>query len=238
MKLQQISDAPTAHISSDVTERTRRIRWRCECDTTHSASEPWCDICGKHRPPQTEQVHPTAHHAGSQIPEGVRQRATIDRLGEAPSKQFSLWGHYSVRVQRALEARNTPELVKLAACARRDYDAYRGYRRLRQEPSAEAQVTELMRDYSGWRSLEAAWMLNAPERWVRRQRVLNGRDPEFGHPFKGDNLTLKIAQLSARGMTERQIATITSLGRATVHRRLVGAVTPPTDDYREIESAI
>lgn len=159
-------------------------------------------------------------HGKSQIPAGVRQGATIERLKEAPNKQFSLWAHYSHRMQIAAQSEDASMLIKLAACATRDYEIHTGTRKISQHSDHDAAVDELLRDYQGVSSLEAAWMLNQGEKWVRRQRVLNGRDADNGVAFKADALTTRIVSMKAAGMSERFIADEVGLSKTAVHHRL------------------
>lgn len=161
----------------------------------------------------------------SQIPAGVRQGATIERLKKAPSKQFSLWAHYSHRMQKAAQSEDAGMLIKLAACATRDYEIHTGKRRPSQHSDHEAAVDELLRDYQGVSSLEAAWMLNQSEKWVRRQRVLNGRDADQGLELRADETTLRVLRLSAAGASERMIAAELGLSKSAVHRRLESSMT-------------
>lgn len=159
----------------------------------------------------------------SQIPAGVRQGATMERLREAPSKQFSLWAHYSHRMQKAAQSEDAGLLIKLAACATRDYEIHTGKRRPSQHSDHEAAVDELLRDYQGVSSLEAAWMLNQSEKWVRRQRVLNGRDADYGSARDSDVTTAKILRMAAAGGSLRTIAAETGLSKDGVRRRIEAA---------------
>lgn len=156
----------------------------------------------------------------SQIPAGVRQGATVEKLREAPNKQFSLWAHYSHRMQVAAKSEDAGLLIKLAACATRDYEIHTGKRKPSQHSDHDDAVSELLRDYQGVSSLEAAWMLNQSEKWVRRQRVLNGRDADYGNELRADETTLRVLRLSAAGASERTIAAELGLSKSAVHRRL------------------
>lgn len=111
-------------------------------------------------------------------------------------------------------------LIKLAACATRDYEIHTGKRRPSQHSDHDAAVDELLRDYQGVSSIEAAWMLNQSEKWVRRQRVLNGRDADCGLELRVDETTLRVLRLSAAGASERMIAAELGLSKSAVHRRL------------------
>ena len=161
--------------------------------------------------------------AESRIPEGVRLNGTPTNCDSAPSKQFSLWGHYSYRMTRAAERKDASTLLKLAACATRDYEVY-----TRTRPgfhaNHEAAVTELLRDCVGVPALEAAWYLGAPVEWVRRQRIINGRDPEYGEPRdKIDGLTTQILSLAEAGKSVRMIAGEVHMSKSAVQRIIARA---------------
>lgn len=146
-----------------------------------------------------------------------------DTVGGVPSKMFSLWAHYNVRMNRAAQERDTAKLTLLAACAMRDYDLA-GMRRQRERPRSHNQaVDELIGEYVGCLPLEAALYLGTSEKWVRRQRVLSGRDPDYGHERETDPITATILRMSANGASERAIASETGLSKSAVHRRLEAA---------------
>lgn len=193
----------------------------CQHRNTTSVSE--CSECGKHRPQDHLGAARTRPTGTSKIPEGVRLTASPERLREAPSKQFSLWAHYSHRMDLAARARDVGKLLLLAACATRDYEQHTGKRRISQHTDHADAVSELLRDYTGCPSLEAALYLSTSERWVRRQRVLNGRDPDYGHERENDQTTATILRMSANGASERVIASETGLSKSAVHRRLEAA---------------
>ena len=187
-RLQLIDDAPTSHIRADgqVTRGTASTGLRTR--ETHGLG-----VKG-------------TRFSTSQVPEGVRMTGTPSNgLSHAPSKQFSLWAHYSWRMERAVAQQDAAALMRLAVCATRDYEVYTGKRPAFHE-NHEAAVTELLRDHTGVAAAEASWWLGAPEKWVRRQRVLNGRDDEFGEPVKRDALTERILRMKADGATTRAIA--------------------------------
>lgn len=164
-------------------------------------------------------------YAESRIPEGVRVAAPLTG-DHAPSKQFSLWAHYSYRMNKALERQDAFTLLKLAACATRDYEIHQ-----RSRPgfhqNHEAAVTELLRDCVGVTATEASWFLGAPVEWVRRQRVLNGRDPEFGEP-RGqlDALTARVLELAEEGKSLRFIAAEVHMSKSAVDRLLKRVAQP------------
>ena len=168
------------------------------------------------------------HYAEARIPEGVRTRQDLTTSngngqgGHAPSKQFSLWGHYHYRMERAFAAQDASTLLKLAACATRDYELYLG-KRTTQHASHETAVIELLRDCQGMSAIEASWWLDAPLKWVRRHRVLNGRDAEFGEPTRQDERTRKVLALAASGLKQRMIAEELGITQQRVSQILAGA---------------
>lgn len=229
-KLQQISDAPTSRPNTNHTIRPRVGAWNCmNCQHRNTTSVSECSECGKHRPQDHLGAARNRPTGTSKIPEGVRLTASTEKLREAPSKQFSLWAHYSHRMDLAARARDIGKLLLLAACATRDYEQYTGKRRkpnyadMSSEKAHYAQVNELLSEYNGCPSLEAALYLSTSERWVRRQRVLNGRDPDYGHERENDQTTATILRMSASGASIRVIADEIGLSKSVVHRRLEAA---------------
>ena len=161
-------------------------------------------------------------YAESHIPEGVAANRNLHAPnGHAPSKQFSLWAHYEFRIQRAAQALDAPTLLKLAACATRDYEIHMG-RRTTHHSSHDSAVTELLRDCTGMPAIEASWWLDAPLKWVRRHRVLNGRDAELGEPTEQNERTRRVLALERTGATVRAIAAEVGLPKSQVQRILVG----------------
>lgn len=140
--------------------------------------------------------------------------------GTVPSKQFSLWAHYSHRMNEAARSEDVILLTKLAACALRDYESQVGRRQSRQHVGHELTVDDLLRNYQGVNSIEAAWMLETSEKWVRRQRILNGRDADYGNTQNHDAITTKILRMSASGSSVRVIAMEVGLSKSSVQRRI------------------
>ena len=157
----------------------------------------------------------------TQVPKGVRMGGDLTkRVDAAPSKQFSLYAHYLWRMRRAEKAQDVGELLKLAGCATRDYETYMHTRPSYHEKH-EAAVTELLRDCRGQSAVEASWWLGTPVKWVRRQRVISGYDPENGEPRpRVDETTARIFALHEAGVSIRTIADEVHLSKSEVHRRL------------------
>lgn len=161
----------------------------------------------------------SARFTTSTIPEGVR----VDGGHEgAPSKLFSLWAHYSYRIDQARQRGDAFALLRLAACATRDYEIATRQRPAYHE-NHEAAVTELLRDCAGVSAIEAAWYLGAPMAWVKQQRVRHRRDPETGEPIAGrDTRIERIFALRAEGMKQAEIAEAVGLTQPRVSEILAG----------------
>lgn len=211
-RLQLLHEGPTARIRPDgqAAHPTGSARLR----TRHSA---WREehVSGRGDPLPVKGERFTT----STIPEGVR----VDGGHEGvPSKTFSLWAHYSYRMERARQACDASTLLRLVACATRDYEVATGKRPAYHE-NHEAAVTELLRDCIGVAALEAAWFLGAPIKWVRQQRILNRRDPETGEPLpsRGERME-RILALASEGLTHQQIGEAVGLSRPRIQQILAG----------------
>jgi hypothetical protein len=155
------------------------------------------------------------------IPKGVAFHVTLD-ADDAPSKSPSLWAYYRWRVVRAGRQKNVDELVKLAACATRDYEIHAGLVKPSRHESHQTAVDELLSDHTGQAANEVAWRLDVPEKWVRRQRIVNGRDPEFGRPKVIDSRTAQVLALHKRGLKQRLIADEVGISQGRVSQILNG----------------
>lgn len=161
------------------------------------------------------QTPSTPKGGESRIPSGVRTKMDLSK-DIAPSKQFSLWAHYSYRMGRAAARKDAAELLKLAACATRDLEIHHK-KRAPFHASHESAVTELLRNCTGLSAVEASWWTGAQVEWVRRQRVLHGRDAELGEPRRVDEQTKRILAMKEAGASVRTIAAETGIAKSTVH---------------------
>ncbi len=216
IRLQLLHDAPTAQIRTEGQAahptlpsrlRTRQAHWR----------EDGAGGKGDALPVKGERSF------ASVIPAGVR----VDGGHEAvPSKQFSLWAHYSYRIDRARAAGDASALLRLAACATRDYEVHMGQRPAFHE-NHEAAVTELLRDCVGVSAVEASWYLGAPLKWVKAQRVLHRRDPETGEAIEYRNERHeRIFELHAEGLNHGEIGKAVGYTRQRIQQILAGKYDP------------
>lgn len=222
VRLSLLHDAPTATIRTEGQAAHPTLPTRLR---THDG--PWHEEGASGRGDPLP-VKGERSFTGS-IPAGVR----VDGGHEAvPSKQFSLWAHYSYRIDRARAqvdpsdpestSRAASTLLRLAACATRDYEVYIG-RRPAYHENHEAAVTELLRDCVGVPAVEASWYLGAPLKWIKQQRVLHRRDPETGDVlFRRDDRTQRIFALNEEGMKHGEIAEAVGLTRQRVQQILSG----------------
>jgi hypothetical protein len=168
------------------------------------------------------KVHTGKGHTTSRVPAGVNDAGSLDSRDHAPSKRFSLWAHYSYRIDQAFAAHDTSKLLMLAAAARRDYEEYCGLRRPAIFSDHADAVKELLRDYVGVHSREVAIWLGAPEKWVKRHRLLNSQDPTWGDERITDDALQQIVDLANEGRTLRSIATVVGVSHVQVKRILDG----------------
>lgn len=193
-----------------------------------------CEECGQPHSSESAGKAKGVPAGESRIPAGVDQKASIEQLGSAPSKQFSLWAHYRHHIHHAAQsahraategdedtfARSIRKLLELAWRATFDHEIATGKRTISRHEMHSSAVDELLRDYLGVPALQAACMLGQSERWVRDQRGRNGRDAEYGHERNDDPLTARIMRLRAAGASERTIAAEVGLSKTAVHHRL------------------
>ena len=161
-------------------------------------------------------------YTASQIPAGVEDGTGMLGNGHAPSKRLSLYAHYLWRMTRAQRADDAEQLSRLASMAQRDYDEYVGIRHPRQHGNDEAAVTELLRDWTGCDAVDVALWLHVSPRWVKRQRVLNGRDPNHGEPREFDERTKRIIIRAQEGATQEDIAREVGVSQSRISRILRG----------------
>lgn len=161
-------------------------------------------------------------YTASRMPEGVEDGTGMLGNGHAPSKRLSLYAHYLWRMTRAQRADDAVQLRRLASMAERDYEEYIGKSHPRQHSNDEAAVTELLRDWTGWDALDAALWLHVSVRWVKRQRVLNGRDPNNGEPRDFDERTKRIIIRAQEGASQTDIAREVGISQSRISRILRG----------------
>lgn len=172
-----------------------------------------------HMPPASE-----SRPGESQVPTGVDMNRTVRKTEDrAPSKRQSLYYHYRWRMERAAQARDAHALLTLAAMAQRDYLGHMGaWRREGYEYHKDA-VKALLADWVGCPSAEVAIWLAVPEKWVRKERLINGRDPQTGEDRIPDERTDKIVAMMKEGLTQQGIADRLRLHKTTVHRILTAS---------------
>lgn len=222
-RLSLIAEGATGAPPADTAVVLSSGPWICQrCDSRNPGRTRSCSTCHGNRPVADRGVK-QPHFSASKVPTGVRQGGDLTGPnGHAPSKNFSLWGHYSYRMERALAQKDTGLLLKLAGCATRDYELH--YRlRPSYHGNHEAAVTELLRDCRGVSALEAAWQLGAPVKWVKRQRVVNGYDPELGEPRKQDPRRQRVLELHAEGWKQQAIADEIGISQQHVSRIVNGS---------------
>lgn len=202
-KLSLISDAPTGHI-------------RTEGRLAHGTGSDGLRTRDRHGLPVKGEKS-----SASRVPEGVRLNGN---LTGAPSRQFSLYGHYAYRMEQARSRRDASTLLRLAACATRDYEVY-AHIRPAFHPDHETAVAELLTNCRGLSAVEATWWTGAPEKWVRRQRVLAGFDAEFGDTQRKDPRLEKALALRAQGVKQAVIAEELGISQQRVSQLLAGSVT-------------
>jgi len=159
---------------------------------------------------------------GSSVPNGVRLDGPSMQT-YAPSKRLSLHAHYEWRMRRAVEQRDAPRLLMLAAMATRDCMEHEGTYHVERYEFHEEAVNALLRDWSGHGSGEVAVWLGVPEKWVRRQRTLNGRDPDYGEEREQPELLRKVVEMTNHGASSRTIASIVGKSHITIQRMLNGS---------------
>ena len=125
-------------------------------------------------------------------------------------------------MDRAYRRKDAAELIKLAGCATRDWEIQIGKTKPTRHESHEAAVSELLSDYTGMPSDEVAWRLGQDEKWVRRQRIVKGRDPDHGRPRQVDPRTAHVLELHKRGVKQRIIAEEVGITQGRVSQILNG----------------
>ena len=161
-------------------------------------------------------------YAEALIPEGVAVNQTVNGADRAPAKGFSLYAYYLWHMKRAQANADAAELNRLTNDATYDYEIHIGARRPSLHESHESAVIELLRDYAGVPSTDAAWRLRVDEKWVRRQRVLEHRDPDVGNPRENDQRMKQIVRLKTNGATLKTIAAEVNLSTGQVSNLLNG----------------
>lgn len=147
--------------------------------------------------------------AGSRIPRGV----TLRKVEGPPSTHRSLAEHWQWRLRNA---RTDHDLWRLCVIAEREYltARYGGAMAETQEEMCD----RVLRDYEGIAAEEVALLENTNERWVRKLRVIAGRDPDAG--ALGEDRKTKARDMRANGATMRTIATCLGVSVGTVHNLL------------------
>jgi hypothetical protein len=180
------------------------------------------------------QQHPQTlvqqqRYGDTRIPQGVNQDEVITGKERAPSKQLSLHAHYLWRMQRAQAAKDSPELLALAAMATRDYIELVEPRNTKRDATERDAIERLLSDWHGCPSDEAAAWMAVPGQtrkgaklWVRRQRILAGCDPEDGTAAEQTGLVARAVAMARAGSTMRTIAGELGVSLGRVQHILAG----------------
>jgi hypothetical protein len=162
-------------------------------------------------------------------PKGVNQDAIIDGKERAPSKHLSLHAHYLWRMQRAQRDGDTPGLLMLAAMAMRDYIDLVEPRNARHDATEGQAVRRLLSEWEGCPSSDVATWMAVPgqsrksaQAWVRKQRILNGRDPEDGTPSEQDETLSRVVVMKKAGVAEKIIANEMGKSKTQIRNLLAG----------------
>lgn len=173
------------------------------------------------RPADPNTANVKVQHIGkSAPPPGVDLTRSIAYDGP-PSKRLSLHAHYAHRLQEA--EGDYWRTLKIIAQAEVDVEHHQG-RWLAPTGGTEAdKVANLLRDYKGFHSAEVAAWEACSEKWVRRQRVLNGVEPDFGDEPDRDAKRAKIMRMVQQGASQRTIAGELGVTQGTISKALAAA---------------
>lgn len=136
----------------------------------------------------------------------------------APSGDESPAAYWRARFARAADEREASELVKQAR------EELRRIRRRSFPAIAYDTADELgdlvVRDGEGVDALGVAIALRCTPTFVRRQRIVRGRDPEYGRVV---DVELSARSLRDAGLSIRQVSAVLGVPRSTLHERLARA---------------
>jgi hypothetical protein len=154
------------------------------------------------------------------------------RESAAPPMAGGLFHQYLARMKEAQARGSVEDLLLLAGAAGREYLEHTNRRHAKHDEYNDAAVNRLLVEMRGKSDIEAAvWMaphgphrgeLRATLRWVRRQRVLNSRDPDLGEPREQDARTARVVALTKAGASRRAVAEAVGMSHVAVHRILTG----------------
>ena len=154
-------------------------------------------------------------HAESKFPTGFN----MDLLKDGPpSKRWSLMGHFAYRVR---ETQNDHwELLKVVVQAEMDLAICNGtYVPIGGATDAQ-NVARLLRNFKGCHSTEVAVRESCEERWVRKSRIDNGLDPDYGDEPDRDERRARFVRMVSGGMSQREIAREVGVSAVQVGRIL------------------
>jgi hypothetical protein len=165
-------------------------------------------------PPDSTRISTAA---GTTVPHGVR--LTARPSASIPSKRRDLHGHYRARFRQAWG--DLREMSMLCAAAERDYLRHVG-KLAKPASDPESSTHRLLTQWAGWHAAEVAVWEDCSERWIRKNRVMAGVEPDYGDEPDDDPQRSRVVELAVQGTSQRTIATLVGLSLGRVNQILGG----------------